>query len=113
MVALFMCVLGSAVTSVAPLTSIQMLWVNLIMDTFASLALATEPPSDRLLNRKPYGKRESIVNSIMYRTVIGGSLYQIAALCVILFVPDDIFSFDLELNFKDNDRPIQRLTMFF
>ena len=52
-----------------------MLWVNLIMDTFAALALATEPPSERLLNRKPYGKKESIVNSIMYRTVIGASLY--------------------------------------
>jgi len=45
------------------------------MDTFASLALATEPPSDRLLDKKPYGKRESIVSSLMYRTVIGMSLY--------------------------------------
>ena len=90
-----------------------MLWVNLIMDTFASLALATEPPSDRLLNRKPYGKRESIVNSIMYRTVIGASLYQIAVLCLILFIPDDVFSFDTELDKDYHGRKIQRLTMFF
>ena len=83
-----------------------MLWVNLIMDTFASLALATEPPSERLLNRKPYGKRESIVNSIMYRTVVGGSLYQIAALCVILFVPNSVFEFDYDEKLPENERPV-------
>lgn len=33
-----------------------MLWVNLIMDTFASLALATEPPSNDILNKPPYGR---------------------------------------------------------
>lgn len=48
-----------------------MLWVNMIMDTFASLALATEPPNRNLLDRKPYGKNESIVNGYMYRTVLG------------------------------------------
>lgn len=76
------------------------------MDTFASLALATEPPSERLLNRKPYGKRESIVNSIMYRTVIGGSLYQIAALCVILFPPNSVFEFDYDEKLPENERPV-------
>ncbi|CAD8180394.1 unnamed protein product [Paramecium pentaurelia] len=112
-VALFMSVLGAAVTKEAPLTSIQMLWVNLIMDTFASLALATEPPSDRLLNRKPYGKRESIVNSIMYRTVIGASIYQILILCLILFISNSVFDFDESLDVEYEGRPIQRLTMFF
>lgn len=41
------------------------------MDTFASLALATEPPSNDVLDKPPYGKRENIVNAVMYRTVIG------------------------------------------
>jgi magnesium-transporting ATPase (P-type) len=62
-----------------------MLWVNLIMDTFASLALATEPPSNDVLNKPPYGKRENIVNAIMYRTIIGQSVYQICVLCFVLF----------------------------
>ena len=48
-----------------------MLWVNLIMDTFASLALATEPPTDSVLNKPPYSRRENIVNSVMYRTIFG------------------------------------------
>jgi P-type Ca2+ transporter type 2C len=52
-----------------------MLWVNLIMDTFAALALATEPPTDALLERKPQGKNESIVSRTMWRNIIGQSIY--------------------------------------
>jgi len=48
-VAMFIVFLGGVVVSEPPLTSVQMLWVNLIMDTFAALALATEPPSEYLL----------------------------------------------------------------
>lgn len=50
-VALFIVFAGSVIFADPPLTSVQMLWVNLIMDTFAALALATEPPNDELLNR--------------------------------------------------------------
>lgn len=42
-----------------------MLWVNIIMDTFASLALSTEPPEDSLLKRKPYGRNDSIITPFM------------------------------------------------
>ena len=47
-----------------------MLWVNLIMDTLASLALATEPPNDELLTRKPYGRKEHMITSGMWRSII-------------------------------------------
>ena len=50
-VAMFIVFLGGVVVAEPPLTSVQMLWVNLIMDTFAALALATEPPSDDLLDQ--------------------------------------------------------------
>ncbi len=52
-VALFIVFAGSVIFADPPLTSVQMLWVNLIMDTFAALALATEPPNDALLDRHP------------------------------------------------------------
>jgi magnesium-transporting ATPase (P-type) len=52
-----------------------MLWVNLIMDTFAALALATEPPSEDLLNDKPHSKKDSIVTSVMWRNIIGQSIF--------------------------------------
>ncbi len=48
---MFIVFLGGLVLGEAPLTSVQMLWVNLIMDTFAALALATEPPSITLLDQ--------------------------------------------------------------
>lgn len=62
-----------------------MLWVNLIMDTLASLALATEPPTESLLKRKPYGRTKSIVSSLMLRNIIGQSLYQLIIMFIILY----------------------------
>jgi Ca2+ transporting ATPase len=53
-VAMFIVFLGSVILKDSPLTAVQMLWVNLIMDTFAALALATEPPQDSILDRQPY-----------------------------------------------------------
>ena len=53
---------GAIIFNDPPLTAVQMLWVNLIMDTFAALALATEPPSDALLERKPSSRFDMIVD---------------------------------------------------
>ena len=62
-----------------------MLWVNLIMDTLASLALATEPPSDELLQRKPYSRFESLITVEMWKNIITQGLLQIMILGTILF----------------------------
>lgn len=62
-----------------------MLWVNLVMDTLASLALATEPPSEELLNRKPYGRTKSIISPLMLRNIIGQSIYQLSVMFTILY----------------------------
>ena len=51
--------------------TLKMLWVNLIMDTFAALALATEPPREDITKGKPYGKNESILTNAMWRNVLG------------------------------------------
>lgn len=72
---MFIVFLGGVVLAEPPLTSVQMLWVNLIMDTFAALALATEPPSDALLEGKPYARDEIIVTPVMWRNIIGQGLY--------------------------------------
>ena len=66
-----------------PLTPIQMLWVNLIMDSLGSLALATEPPYDELLDRKPTKRNESIINGRMWKHIIMQSLIQIILLVVL------------------------------
>ena len=92
-VAMFIVFVGSVVLRDPPLTSVQMLWVNLIMDTCGALALATEPPSDDLLNQPPYPRNEIIVNPVMIRNIIGQALYQMAVLLVLLFTGKDLFGF--------------------
>jgi magnesium-transporting ATPase (P-type) len=52
-----------------------MLWINLLMDTFAALALATEEPNMRLLDEPPYNRQESILTPVMWRNVIGQVFY--------------------------------------
>ena len=55
------------------------------MDTLASLALATEPPTEELLNRKPYGRTKSIISPLMMRNILGQSLYQLIIMFIILY----------------------------
>ena len=69
-----------------PLTPIQMLWVNLIMDSLGSLALATEPPYEELLQREPTKRNESIINGRMWKHIIIQSLCQIILLVILYFL---------------------------
>lgn len=69
----------------APLTAVQMLWVNLIMDTLGALALATEPPNEGLMKRPPIGRNVHFITRIMWRNIIGQSIYQILVLLVLKF----------------------------
>ena len=66
-----------------PLTTIQMLWINLIMDSLGSLALATEPPYDELLHREPTRKDESIINGKMWKHIIIQSLVELVLLIIL------------------------------
>lgn len=63
-----------------------MLWVNLIMDTFASLALATEPPTETLLLRKPYGRNKPLISRTMMKNILGHAVYQLTLIFTLLFV---------------------------
>jgi len=63
-----------------------MLWVNLIMDTLASLALATEMPTSDLLLRKPYGRTKPLISRTMMKNIIGQAVYQLTVIFVLLFV---------------------------
>jgi len=82
---MFIVFFGSLMLSDSPLTAVQMLWVNLIMDTLAALALATEPPDLNILERQPQPSSNSIVTDLMWRNVYGHAIYQIIVLVVILF----------------------------
>ena len=71
LVAMFIVFAGAIIFNDPPLTAVQMLWVKLIMDTFAALALATEPLSIKLMDRPPYSKLDKIVDEVMWRNIFG------------------------------------------
>lgn len=82
---MFIVFFGSVILKDSPMNAVQMLWVNLIMDTFAALALATEPPAKDIEKRDPYPKDAPITTQIMWRNILGHGYYQIIVLLVILF----------------------------
>ena len=53
-----------------PLKPVQLLWVNLIMDTLGALALATELPTADMLLRKPYGRNDNLISGQMWRNIL-------------------------------------------
>ncbi|CAI0393429.1 unnamed protein product [Linum tenue] len=67
---------SACLTGNAPLTAVQLLWVNMIMDTLGALALATEPPTDDLMKRAPVGRKGNFISNVMWRNIMGQSLYQ-------------------------------------
>ncbi|KAK7312120.1 hypothetical protein VNO77_35730 [Canavalia gladiata] len=84
-VALILNFVSACVSGSAPLTAVQMLWVNMIMDTLGALALATEPPHDGLMKKPPIGRNAKFITRVMWRNIIGQSIYQIIVLLVLKF----------------------------
>ena len=79
-VAIVIVLLGSIFGSQLPLTVTQMLWVNLIMDTFAALALASLPPSRSVMREKPRKNSDFIITRPMIRSIVGVGIVFVAAL---------------------------------
>ncbi|OAQ82585.1 calcium-translocating P-type ATPase, PMCA-type [Purpureocillium lilacinum] len=67
------------------LNAVQLLWVNLIMDTFAALALATDPPSESTLHRRPEPRGASLITLTMWKMILGQSIYQLIVCFVLWF----------------------------
>ncbi|EEF45219.1 putative calcium-transporting ATPase 13, plasma membrane-type [Ricinus communis] len=74
-----------------PLTAVQLLWVNLIMDTLGALALATEQPTKELMDKKPVGRTEPLITNIMWKNLLAQAFYQIAVLLTLQFKGKSIF----------------------
>ena len=71
----------------SPLTVTQMLWVNLIMDTFAAMALASLPPSRSVMKDKPRSRSAFIVSRPMWKSIVGvGGLFFVFLLCLLYYL---------------------------
>lgn len=80
-------------TNSSVLTAVQLLWVNLIMDTFAALALATDAPNDAVLKRMPDGRKAPLISVTMWKMILGQALLQLAVTFILHFASDDIWGF--------------------
>ncbi|THH32252.1 hypothetical protein EUX98_g1955 [Antrodiella citrinella] len=78
------------------LSAVQLLWINIIMDTFAALALATDPASVALLDRKPEKKTAPLFTVDMYKQIFGQSAYQVMITLIFHFLGNKIFGFHPE-----------------
>jgi len=86
-----------------PLTAVQLLWVNLIMDTLAALALATEMPTPSLLDRRPYARDTHLISHAMWRFVAVHSTIQLIILLCLLTMGEDFLDLKAPHNFEDED----------
>ncbi|KAI5557595.1 hypothetical protein BDE02_18G114500 [Populus trichocarpa] len=94
--ALIINVVSAMSSGEVPLNAVQLLWVNLIMDTLGALALATEPPTDHLMNRSPVGRREPLITNIMWRNLLIQAAYQVTVLLVLNFRGESILGLEHE-----------------
>ena len=109
---------GAFMGTESPLTVTQMLWINLIMDTFAAMALASLPPSERVMHERPRNRRDFILNSEMLREIVGvGVLFFLLLIGMLyIFQHADIHSLtdlaSLQLTTKGEVTPYE-LTLLF
>jgi len=78
---------GACLGREPPLNAVQMLWVNLVMDTLGALALGTEPPIPELLQRKPYKRTASLISRPMWRNIFAQGIYQLGLLMFLMLSP--------------------------
>ena len=102
-VALLIVLLGSLIGTELPLTVTQMLWVNLIMDTFAALALASIPPSESVMQEKPRSGSDFIISKAMRSYILGvGGAFLIILMGMLYW-----------FNHAEGGMTPERLTIFF
>lgn len=92
--ACFIVLVGAFIGTKSPLTVTQMLWVNLIMDTFAAIALASLPPTHKVMEQKPRDRKESILDKSMKLNIfgIGGLFFLIQLVLLLVFENAEISS---------------------
>lgn len=112
-VAVIVAFIGACAVQDSPLKAVQMLWVNLIMDTLASLALATEMPTPDLLLRKPYGRTKPLISRTMMKNILGQAVYQLTVVFALLFVGDKLLDIPTGRGAEFGSEPTQHFTVIF
>ncbi len=110
--ALLCSTLGPVVGVPLPLTVTQLLWINIIMDTFAALALSTDPPRPHVMKEKPVPRDANVVTKSMLVSIVVSGLYQVAILFAALFGGWFVTGKAFSTNGTDAEN-LESLTIFF
>ena len=104
--ACFIVLFGAFLGTESPLTVTQMLWVNLIMDTFAAIALSALPPQKSVMNEKPRDPQAFILDKSMLHNIfgVGGFFFIMLLVLLIIFQHSDITRMKDLLNFSLGER---------
>lgn len=104
---------GAFAYQTSPLAAIQLLWVNLLMDSLASLALASEPPVEELLLVPPVNRTDSMLTAHMWVNMLGHAFYQIVVVMTLLFVGPDLLDIEPGHKVEDRDENSVHYTIIF
>ena len=104
--ACFLVLFGAFLGTESPLTVTQMLWVNLIMDTFAAIALSALPPQKSVMDEKPRDPKAFILDRSMLQNIfgVGGFFFLMLLILLIIFQHTEITSMKDLLNFSFGER---------
>ncbi|XP_062200160.1 calcium-transporting ATPase 7, plasma membrane-type-like [Phragmites australis] len=89
---------SAVTTGKMPLTTVQLLWVNLIMDTMGALALATDTPTKTLMRRPPIGRTAPLISNAMWRNLAAQAAFQVAVLLALQYRGRAIFGVSEKAN---------------
>ncbi|KAF4920236.1 Calcium-transporting ATPase 2 [Colletotrichum viniferum] len=93
-------------TDASVFSVVQLLWINLIMDTFAALALGADFPTPDLLKRNPEPRGVAVLNVTMWKMILGQSIYQLAVIFTFHYAGESIFQYHTE----QQQRQLQTMT---
>ncbi|XP_058202550.1 putative calcium-transporting ATPase 13, plasma membrane-type [Rhododendron vialii] len=88
----------SVSTGEVPLSAVELVWVNLIISTSAALPLATEKPTEELMENPPVGRTKQLITNVMWRNLLCQALYQTAVLLTLQFKGEAIFKVNANVN---------------
>ena len=92
---LFISLVSAIILKDTPFQAVQLLWINLIMDSFGALSLATGKPHESLLAQKPHDKNVSLITSFMITNIVGQSIFQVIVVCIILLFPNKFVPYSM------------------
>ncbi|KAJ3038190.1 Calcium-transporting ATPase 10, plasma membrane-type [Rhizophlyctis rosea] len=102
LVAIVLTFVGAVTVGDSPLSTVQLLWVNLIMDSLGALALASDDPDDDILDHPPHSRHEHLLSRPMREYIFFQLTYQVIVLLTILLKGDDLMPPDLNHHSADD-----------